>query len=1157
MVQFTKLRLTGFKSFVDRTEMEIAPGLTGVVGPNGCGKSNLVEALKWSMGETSAKRMRGGTGSMEDVIFNGTSARPPRSFAEVTIVLDNSDKSAPSAYPDEEIEVTRRIERDKGSSYKISGKPMRARDTQLFYADIQCGAGSPFLISQGKVTTLITSKPADRRMLLEEAAGITGLYARRHEAELRLRATEGNLERLEDIVGGMDSRLQSLKKQSRQAAKYRNLSAQIRQLEVMISALDYRSAAEQLMDIEREFGSLDSDVADKMLTVSNLTKTQETQGDGIPELRQADAEIGARLQAQQIALQRLEDEEQRLSNEIEDTKAQLERTKNDRGHETQTLNENIGIVEKLDAEESVLHTEQEQNSAVLLEKKDQQESREKSVSALETELSTLTEQFADTRARKQSLEQQISVDRNRLVSVQERITRVEGALGEKQAAHRADDRVTPLRSNVEALEQQAAQMRDELQKIETDLAATRGEQDAAREAMQIAQRERSRLQAEIDTLTSIVEAYAQGSFRPVLDDIQADDGFETALSKALGDTLMASLEDDAPVTWNQRSIDNLPALPSGVMAMETHVRAPAQLKLALSQIGVVDGDTQGHEAAKSLKPGQALVSRDGAYWRWDGLYMKATAADRHAIQLKQKNKLADLSKELPGVIAKAETTEASVGVLNTKVDTLQTTRRETQSKLQTTDNDIRIKRNELNHAIEQQADLQAEIAKLEEALSLAKTDAETLDERIVSGTTELDGFDEAAIAKQQDDIEGLRGKLTIGREALHEAIRELEQARQEESRRSARLQAIGDERRSLQNRNIRARERLSELEERETSLVEKLESLKKRPSEIVSAKETLLTRIAEIQAEKSVASDRLALAESELGDSTKALKIAEHELSEARERRAGAQATVAAKQQYMDVLKQQIRDQFDMSPEDLLGNAANDLDGAQPLEELRAIREKSVRDRDMIGPVNLQADIEAEELEKELAAILAERNDLSQAIDELRQGIIKLNREARERLNTAFNLVNAHFQDMFKRLFNGGSAHLALIDSDDPLQAGLEIFAQPPGKALQSLSLLSGGEQTMTALALIFAMFLTNPAPICVMDEVDAPLDDANVDRVCDLLREFADKGDTRFILITHHRLTMARMDRLYGVTMGERGVSQLVSVDLTKQLDFLDDIAA
>ena len=1137
--------------------MEISPGLTGIVGPNGCGKSNLVEALKWSMGETSSKRMRGGTGSMEDVIFNGTSARPPRSFSEVTLVLDNNDKSAPESYPEAEIEVTRRIERDKGSSYKINGKSLRARDIQLFYADVQCGAGSPFLISQGKITDIIRAKPSDRRMLLEEAAGITGLYARRHEAELRLRATENNLKRVEDIVGGMDSRLQSLKKQSRQAAKYRNLSNQIREMETMIALLDYRTASEHLLEIERSFTEAESDVAEKMLTVTNLTKTHQTQSEDIPALRQVDAEIGARLQSQQIALQRLEDEEQRLNTAIEETKAQIDQTSSDHTHENETLVENTSIVERLDSEETKIKNDQGQNETIIREKEDNKREREKITNSLESELSQTTEQFANVRARKQSLEGQIESDRIRLQAVRDRMTRTQETLDEKQNLFRNEDRVTPLRDTLNTLEQSSETLRNNLQDVENDLANTRGELDASRETMQMAQRERSRLQAEIDTLKTVLDAYAQGDFKPVLDEIRADEGFETALSKALGDTLMASLEDNAPVTWKTRSIADLPALPDGITALEPHVRAPEQLKLALSQIGVVDNDAAGHNSAAKLKPGQSLVSRDGAYWRWDGLYMQATAADSHAIQLRQKNKFEELSVQLPGIVTKAEDTEKAVQALNNKVNDMQSKRRDLQTSLQSMEQDIRVKRNELNRAIELQADLQAELAKLEEALSAANTESSDLESRIAEETSELSTFDESAIAQQQFDIETLRTKLGEARESLHEAIRELEVAKSEESRRMARLQAIGDERISLQNRNIRARERLSELEERQTSLSEKLSALKKRPAEINELKDGLLSRINEIESEKSIASDKLNVAESDVADTARALRQAESGLSEAKERRASAQATVAARQEYISALKQQIRDQFDMTPEDLMASAPTNLDSAPSLDELRQGREKSLRDRDMIGPVNLQADLEAEELEKQLGDILAEKNELSQAIDELRIGIQKLNREARERLNTAFNLVNGYFMDMFKRLFNGGTAHLALIDSDDPLEAGVEIYAQPPGKALQSLSLLSGGEQTMTALALIFAMFLTNPAPICVMDEVDAPLDDANVDRVCDVLREFADKGETRFVLITHHRLTMARMDRLYGVTMAERGVSQLVSVDLNKQMDFLDEIAA
>ena len=423
--------------------------------------------------------------------------------------------------------------------------------------------------------------------------------------------------------------------------------------------------------------------------------------------------------------------------------------------------------------------------------------------------------------------------------------------------------------------------------------------------------------------------------------------------------------------------------------------------------------------------------------------------------------------------------------------------------------------------------------------------------------TALEAFDEAKLAAQQQEVDSSRATLSKAREELQNAIRESDTARQDQSRRKARLRAIGDERVNLHNRCIRSRERVKEFSERHTTLTQKRDDLTQRPASLKADREMLLSKIGTAEQEKAVVSDKLAICESELAETTKALKQAESELSEAREARAHAQATVAERQQRLEATTQSIRETFDLSPEELLGQAALSDEAMPDLDALKHQREQAVRERDMLGPVNLQADTEAETLEAELGTIIAERNDLIQAVTELREGIQKLNKEARERLNVAFEKVNAHFREMFTRLFSGGQAHLSLIESEDPLEAGLEIFAQPPGKALQSLSLLSGGEQTMTALALIFAMFMTNPGPICVLDEVDAPLDDANVDRMCDMLEEFAERGETRFLVITHHRLTMARMDRLYGVTMGERGVSQLVSVDLSQStFDFLDKAA-
>lgn len=1156
MIQFSKLRLNGFKSFVEKTELDIGQGLTGIVGPNGCGKSNLVEALRWSMGETSSKRMRGGSGSMEDVIFNGTERRPARNFGEVTVVLDNSAHTAPAMFNEaEEIEVVRRIEREKGSDYKINGKTVRARDVQLLYADLMSGAGSPYLVSQGKVTAMIQAKPVDRRMILEEAAGITGLYARRHEAELRLRAADNNLKRLDDIVGGMEGRLQELKKQARQAARYRNLSAQIRQLEVMIGTMEWRRAHERLTDIKSSFDEIESKVAERMLTVSQLTRTQNTQSADLPDLRQQDAEFGARLQVQKLALQRLEDEAQRIEATVEDARLQLVQVTNDRAHEDESLSENSAVLEKLESEEVTLKAGEENQEREIAVREETRNQIQVEVDQLESEFTTLMQAVASDKAKREGLEQQIATDQGRMDAVKSRLVSVRDQLQIKKADSGQDEAIAALRADIEALEVETENLRDTIEALENAITEARSKREEAREVTQLRSTEKSRLEAEVRTLESVLDMYSEEGFKAVLDEVQADEGFETALSRALGDTLMASTDEAAPIVWAESTISvaDLPALPYGAVVLEPRVKAPHALKLALSQIGVVDTGAQGQELARQLKVGQSLVSRDGAYWRWDGLHIKAEAADRHAIQLKQKNQLAELKNRLPGVeedlsAARIVLEEAEIVLSKAQEDLKQARGQQSQSEYT-----LRDRRINLNRSVEAQASRQAELGRLEEALTIAENDIVTLEAAVTVSRRELEAFDDATLAERQMKVDTSREKLTSARTRLQEAISDLEIIRQDQNRRKGRLHAIADERVNLSNRCVRARERLRELDERQEQLTAKINELVERPAEIRKDSEGLLSIISEIEAEKSVVADKLATLEAELNETNKGLKEAESALSEVREARAHAMATISERQSHMEEIKTHIQDQFNMSPEELAAEAALDVENLPNLEELKAQREKDVRSRDLIGAVNLRADEEAEEMEKELSGIFTERDDLMQAIAELRNGIQMLNKEARERLTKAFDDVNHHFKDMFTRLFRGGQAHLKMIDSDDPLEAGLEIFAQPPGKALQSLSLLSGGEQTLTAVALIFAMFLTNPAPICVLDEVDAPLDDANVDRFCDVLQEFAARGETRFLVITHHRLTMARMDRLYGVTMTERGVSQLVSVDMNQQFDFLE----
>lgn len=1158
MIQFKKLRLNGFKSFVEKTELEIAPGLTGIVGPNGCGKSNLVEALRWVMGETSAKKMRGGSG-MEDVIFNGTDVRPARNFAEVSLLLDNTTRTAPTAYNSEEdIEVVRKIEKDKGSLYKVNGKTTRARDVQMLFADTVTGANSPALVSQGRVTAMINAKPQERRLILEESAGVSGLYVRRHEAELRLRAADANLQRLDDLVGSMEDRLGALKKQARQAVRYKELSEQIRELERSIAYLEWRILVNKIGAAKSKFGNAESIVAERTLTVTQLSKTQNAQAEELPALRQAEAESAAALQAQKLTLQRIEDKEKAIEAQLEEAKLQLERLVQDRNHEAMSEKENSETLERLKKEEQRLQQSEENDASTLTEKQAIKDRLEAEVVTLENEYESFMAKVAESKADRQSIERQITADESRLSVADERKEKLILDLQSAQGRFDQDNNHEALKSEIETLEKEITDLRAKMETAKAEQEQAEKDVDSAREEQQKTAKLESEILTEIKTLETVLQSKSKENYIPVLNSIEPDSGFETALSRALGDTLMASTDNDAPMVWMDRDFDisSFPALPSQAQALEPHVKAPKHLKAALSLIGVVDSEAAGIECASTLKPGQSVVSKNGAYWRWDGLYIKAGAADRHALQLQQINRLKELQERLPKDQDNTQAAQEKFENARDKKTQKQESFDDLQSAARTKESALAGKQSEISRLTQERSGLFAEIAKLEEALANTSNDIAQLQSSLTENKKSLEDKDETSIEEENQRTEALREKLTSVRNNLREALLDYDMVQQEQSRRKARLHGIADESVHLQNRIIRSRERLKELNEREEQLIQKRDNLKSAPKTMGSERDVLLQKIGELESKRNADADRLAKVETELADTNRALKEAENTLSEAREIRAGAQATASAGQEQLDEIVASIQEHFDMTPEVLIVETKLHIGEDQELpaiEPLKENKEKLIRSRDLIGAVNLRAEQEATDLEKEVGGVLSERNDLIQAIVELREGIEKLNVEARERLMTAFDHVNGHFQKLFVQLYGGGSAKLQLIESDDPLNSGLEIFAQPPGKTLQSLSLLSGGEQTLASIALIFAMFLTNPSPICVLDEIDAPLDDANVDRVCDLLEQIAERGETRFLVITHHRLTMARMDRLYGVTMAERGVSQLVSVDLNQQMDFLE----
>ncbi len=1144
MLRFSKLRLSGFKSFVDPTELHIEPGLTGVVGPNGCGKSNLVEALRWVMGETSAKQMRGS--GMEDVIFGGTAERPARNIAEVVLNLDNAERSAPAQFNEfEELDISRRIEREKGSTYRVNGKEMRAKDVQLLFADSATGARSTAMVSQGRIGAVINAKPAQRRSLLEEAAGITGLHTRRHEAELRLRGAETNLERLEDILGALDVQMQSLKKQSRQANRYRNLSDHIRKAEATVYHLRWIAAAEDLERHRRELKECAARVEDLTRLAASASTAQGEAAADLPELRRLETAAAAELHRLTVARDGLDAEEKRIAEAHAEAERRLRHIVADIEREKNLAEDAIEATRILEQERGEIETARqgEEESGRLAGER--LEDANGAVEELDGRLTELTERLADSEARRASLNRTMD-------DLTHRGTRLKS-----RAAETEEQRARVEAEAIDPAELAAAEADLETQQAAREAARARAEatEQARAEATEAishsvarqhaAQATLTRLQAEEQALSDVLKAGDADEWPAMIDEVTVTPGYEAALGAALGEDLSASTDEPAPLRWRTLSpFSRPPALPEGTRALSEYVSGPAALDRCLGQIGVVEDEEAGGRLADALQQGQSLVSRDGGMWRWDGFTMAAGAETAAAARLEQRNRLATIRDGLADARADAAAAEAEAGRARDAAEQAQTAERDARADAGSADAAHEQARDALADIKEKAAHHSSRLSALIETAEGLRIDLEETEARAAESRQALAELPDTEAARER--ITALRADLAERRTVQVEcqsAFDALVRAAEDRRRR------LGDIERELANwrqRSDGAAQQIDQLGQRREAESAEITRLAALPEEIEEKRGVLLASIYRSENNRKEAADKLAVAEARLAEADKALRQAEGELAQSREERVRAQGLVEQSQQATEGITERVLDKLDATPDQLFEIAA--LPEGKDLPDLEASErklERLVRERDTMGPVNLRAEQETQELSEQITTLETERDDLIEAIEKLRKGIAELNREGRQRLLESFREVDKHFQELFVRLFGGGRAHLTLTDSDDPLEAGLEIMASPPGKRLQVLSLLSGGEQALTALSLLFGVFLTNPAPICVLDEVDAPLDDANVDRFCTMLNEMAATGTTRFLIITHHRLTMARMDRLFGVTMSERGVSQLVSVDL------------
>jgi chromosome segregation protein len=1130
-MRIRRLKLSGFKSFVEPADLRIEPGLTGVVGPNGCGKSNLLEAIRWVMGEGSPKSLRGG--GMDDVIFAGTATRPARDFAEVSILVEQ--EAADEGEQAGEREITRRIERGAGSAYRIDGRDVRAKDVSLLFADAATGAHSPALVSQGKVGSIIAAKPTERRLLLEEAAGISGLHARRKDAEQKLRATESNLQRLGEMLSEQEARAAALRRQARAAERYRQLSDKIRTLEARL--------------VHTRWAEADRSAEAATVEAREAGEAVEKLQSAIAEAKTAQERAAAVLADKRKAAAAARDAGVELAHQLATARARRDtivRRLEELGRLTATLAADIEREEALkrDAVQAAAQLEDERTAIDkrLADGEAQAARIASDLGELEGKSRDAEAALAELLARQAAMRAERRVAEAALEAARAQVARtaVESAkLAEQLAAlDGGDDYGAARDSAIERAAVAAEALRTaEARRVEAEAGrATAAEQrDSAESALASARAAQAAAKSEHDALARALEQAGSGA---AIARLSAKPGYERALAAALGDDLDAAIGGDGPRRWEGSTpAATDPPLAAGLESLAGHVDAPAELARRLAQVAVADEDN-----GQPLGVGQRLVTRDGHLRRWDGFVSIGTGAPA-AERLLRANRMAELGSQIPDFDAAVATAEAARNAAAQAVEQFRAQAEEARAAAATAEQDSRdairasdaassaIERLDAQRAglVQRQADL--------EPIAAASADALKAAELALAALPDPDTL--------QQDVDGARAGAAEAGNAVADKRAEASSRARETAADRERHGTAGREQAEWRRRQGQAETRLGEAVERQKQLSAERGQLADEPARLEAETSRLENETAQSQARSSAAAAEEQEAEAELADAAAAVAAANESTTEARERRAAASARAEAQEARRAEYARICLERFECLPQRLPEKIGFDPDEIRDPDEESAALERLTADRERLGPVNLVAEQELAELDDVRTRGAEEAEELTQAIHRLRGSIGNLNREGRVRLLEAYEKVDSHFRSLFTTLFDGGQAHLELVESDDPLEAGLEIMAQPPGKRLSTLTLLSGGEQALTAIALIFALFLTNPAPICVLDEVDAPLDDANVERFCDLLDRMTRETMTRYLIVTHNAVTMSRMHRLYGVTMIEKGVSRLVSVDL------------
>ncbi len=1168
---FKRIKISGFKSFAEPVEVDILPGLTGVVGPNGCGKSNLVESLRWVMGETSKKSLR--SDSMEDVIFGGTSLRAPRELAEVSVVLDNAEGTAPQPYNDkQEIEVGRFIQRGAGSKYQINGGDARLRDVNLFFADLLGGAHSSALVSQGRIEQIILSKPAEKKKILEEAAGITGLYTRRHEAELKLNRAQDNLNIVSDTIKQTENRLKQLEKQAIQANRYRALDAEINRNEGIKCYLRWLKAKDALAQAEQAGSKADSLVNQNNAHAENASQAEQEAEALLAQARQKAIHATSSYEKLENERTLLQSEIQKVAEKISALTQSQDELKADKSHTEKMLADSQAQISALANESQQLELNSANHTASIAAAEQTRTQAQLSLEQAEEKAKAAAQQNANWQAQTLSLHKQLEEAQKRFQTASDEEKEIALQLEQFASFDDESQEVAALKEQTDQAHQKVRTAEENLQGIEKQKQTEEQNERTTLDTLTQARAAASQHQAELAAMGHLFADIGNHPGKAVIDLIRASwfssRNLEKALAAALGDDLMASLEEGSASFWKEnvkreklafffrrKQGDGKASLPDGCQPLSKFIRKPLVLRARLEQTGLVDAD-KGAKLQKKLKVGQRLVSHEGHLWRWDGF-----CADPRIAQATQ-NRLAQW-KTFSDMQAKAQ--EAKKAELHAEAEL-------NKARLRLADISAQVETHKLalskaNETAEANRNLwQQEASKISQAsakkAALDEAARRLKDEKVKAANlqqesqVELDKAQSNNRTKQAEET--AQAEALVKREALSTATDALNRAKQAMQKSKERREEITATQKQGEQNLSQHTEQVSVLTQRQKNTEQELTTLASQPAALDDKMKALIETLTQAQKNKEAMTLANQDADKAYQKERQQRQEIEKALTSAKETLASQKAKCEAARQTLAERKTDIKNSFQLEPEGVPSWAELETDSPLPaISDIDQTLEKLERERAHIGAPNLQADEERETLLENYEEMKEEASNLQKAINELRKGITTLNDEGRARLEDAFEIVNENFKKLFKTLFGGGSARLNLvslnpeeeakgIDKDiDILEAGLDIVARPPGKAIQSMSLLSGGEKTLTAIALLFAAFKARPAPICVLDEVDAPLDEKNVERFCNLVAEIAASEKTRFLVVTHHSLTLSRMDRLFGVTMEEEGVSRIVSVDL------------